>query len=415
MSVPQELQAARLKLVLQMPYIATALWQLVPIEMPNMSKVACGPIGVDKWWRLYYDPELLAKTPIPQLAAILYHEVNHLLRQHHERFEHETKQGNAQLANIAGDCEINDDISQDPKQPMYLPEWVVMPKSFGLPNALLAEDYFERLKKDAKKITIKIGVASGNCGSCATGNDGEPGEQGKPNDGSDGAAKTAKGISAGEGELIKRAVAEDIETYAKQSRGTVPAGLARWADVLLHPKIDWRKELSASIRHSLTDIKGQVDYSYRKPSRRQSALPEFVLPSMRQPVPHVAVVVDTSGSISQEMLTTACSEIQGILKAVGGNHIGFVSVDAEVNFSGNVRSVSKVKAKLRGGGGTDMRLGINAAREQRPRPHLIILLTDGYTPWPDQPLVGSRLTVVLTSGNQEIPKWAKKIVIDTKE
>jgi Mg-chelatase subunit ChlD len=35
------------------------------------------------------------------------------------------------------------------------------------------------------------------------------------------------------------------------------------------------------------------------------------------------------------------------------------------------------------GGGTDLREGIKAALALRPRPDLVLVLTDGQTPWPD--------------------------------
>ena len=41
--------------------------------------------------------------------------------------------------------------------------------------------------------------------------------------------------------------------------------------------------------------------------------------------------------------------------------------------------------RLEGGGGTDMGAGLDAAAALRPRPDLIIVLTDGFTPWRPAP------------------------------
>jgi hypothetical protein len=40
---------------------------------------------------------------------------------------------------------------------------------------------------------------------------------------------------------------------------------------------------------------------------------------------------------------------------------------------------------MQGGGGTDMVAGIHAALDYTPAPDAIIVLTDGYTPFPKQP------------------------------
>jgi hypothetical protein len=101
--LPEKLQAARLRLLTERPYLATALYSLVPVERRGL-----GTLAVDKWWRLYFDPEAVTTWDVRELAGVLYHEVTHLLRAHHERFEHADRE----TANVAADIEINDDIRE---------------------------------------------------------------------------------------------------------------------------------------------------------------------------------------------------------------------------------------------------------------------------------------------------------------
>ena len=90
------------------------------------------------------------------------------------------------------------------------------------------------------------------------------------------------------------------------------------------------------------------------------------------------------------------------------------SVDAKVYA---VESLNDVRTlRLVGGGGTDMRKAFTQAQTMRPRPSILVVATDGYTPWPDDnPLVGTTTIVLLVgTGAQEdsVPSWARVIRVD---
>ena len=69
--------------------------------------------------------------------------------------------------------------------------------------------------------------------------------------------------------------------------------------------------------------------------------------------------------------------------------------------------------RLAGGGGTDMRVGIRAAHQQRPRPDVIVVFTDGHTPWPDAPPPGSAMIAALLGRDRRdlppTPAWATRV------
>ncbi|MEL6985874.1 MAG: VWA-like domain-containing protein, partial [Actinomycetota bacterium] len=167
---------------------------------------------------------------------------------------------------------------------------------------------------------------------------------------------------------------------AEAGAGTVPDGLRRWADEHLTPMVDWRAELAATLRRALSVTAGAVDYSYRRPSRRAGAVDGVILPSLARPTPEVAVVCDTSASVTDAELGRALTEVDGLLQATGTRQVRFLSCDDAV------RSVDRVAAgrdvTLIGGGGTDMAVGLAAAADHRPPPQVVVVLTDGYTPWP---------------------------------
>jgi predicted metal-dependent peptidase len=526
--MPDRLAAARLRLLrgrdtqdpLARPYLAAALYAIQPVERPGL-----GTLAVDRWWRLYFDPAVCAAWSVEELAAALYHEISHLLRDHAARME--GLGVDASVANLATDAEINDGILDEG---FRLPGHPVTPGSLGQPNGLLAEEYAVALRDQAQRSrphsrsakTTASGAgnagedteagrpsAQGTAPSSAPGSDeghgpapsppvdgghaeqetpessggasaSQPGDAGDshagdgpgsmpgPSSGKSPAApanagapseppigpvptgRTAgsKGTGSGDGaetpapdpscgsgahghaepweepapseggapglgraeaEILRRQVAEAIRSAAASSSpGTVPEAWRRWAEAKLSPRVDWRRELASLIRRAVAEVSGAADYSFRRPSRRQS-VSQAILPSLRQPVPEVAVVVDTSASVSDAQLSRALAEVAGILRAVGTREgVRVLAVDAAVQACRRVWRPEQIA--LAGGGGTDMGEGIAAAVRLRPRPQVVVVLTDGYTPWPDLPPRGVRVIVALVGdGNAPAPAWAKTV------
>jgi predicted metal-dependent peptidase len=191
--------------------------------------------------------------------------------------------------------------------------------------------------------------------------------------------------------------------------GTVPAGLLRWAEDVLTPKVNWRAVLAAELRRAVAEVSGAVDYSYRRPSRRSAVAGPVVLPALRRPVPEVAVVCDTSGSMSDDLLAMVLAEVEGLLRALGlTRQVRVLACDTAVAPVQRVSSARQVE--LIGGGGTDMGAGIGAAAALRPRPAVTVVLTDGYTPWPAVAPKGMRVVVgLLGEAAPDAPPWARAV------
>jgi predicted metal-dependent peptidase len=350
----EHLSAARLWAVTRAPYLATALFALSPIPLPGL-----GTLGTDRYWRLYIDPTVAAQWSVDELGSVLIHEVHHLLRAHPDRAKAlGITVENFRRFNVAADCEINDDLSE-----LALPAGGVDPAMFGFPSGELAETYFILLES--------VGEREGpECGSGAHGST-RPWEL---------ATADERSVGEVEADLIRQQTAVEIRASV-QAGGQVPKGLERWAGAYLNPVVDWRRELAAQVRSGIDVIAGSVDYSYRRPSRR-AGTPigrAVILPALVQPVPRAAVVVDTSGSMSEPALERALAEIKGILQSNAGRaRLSVLACDTAVRQTQHVFSASKVT--LAGGGGTDMGAGIEAALALRPPPELVVVITDGFTP-----------------------------------
>jgi predicted metal-dependent peptidase len=221
------------------------------------------------------------------------------------------------------------------------------------------------------------------------------------------------GLPRWQADLLRRQVAQDVTAHGKQPR-TVPAGLLRWAEEVLAPKVNWRAVLAAELRRAVAEVSGAVDYSYRRPSRRSAVSGPVVLPALRRPVPDVAVVCDTSGSMTAGLLAMVLAEVEGLLRALGlARQVRVLACDTAVGPAQRVSSARQVQ--LVGGGGTDMGAGIGAAAALRPRPAVTVVLTDGYTPWPSSPPKGMRVVVGLL-GQQapDAPAWARAVRVEAE-
>lgn len=405
------ISVARLQVARERPYYASVLWSLQPVPVKDFAKGSPGPIGVDSYLRMYYDPVAISQWKGEKIAAAIVHEIGHVIRAHAGRCAGRTAMGisasgqTVSIWNIAGDLEINDDLAAEG---IPLGEDACYPKNFKdaqgqrFPDGLMAEEYYEMLLEEmGTRPKVKMqGCAGGQCGSVA---DGQGGAHEKPGEGD---GETPAGVGHAEQELMRQRVAEDVEAHVK-AQGKVPAWLQRWAKARLKSKVDWRKMLAALVRRAVGEVKGSVDYSYQRPGRRSGAMPDFIWPTLRQPEPRVHIQIDTSGSMSEGELAQALAEVNGVLSGLGmRSGLTVSSVDAAVHTVQKVFSAGQVK--LEGGGGTDMTLGLHAAEQMRPKPHIIILVTDCETNWPDKPL-SVPLIVARTSTRAEAPAWARVV------
>ncbi len=130
------------------------------------------------------------------------------------------------------------------------------------------------------------------------------------------------------------------------------------------------------------------------------------------------VLCDTSGSMGDEELATVLAEVDGLLKGVGlaRNRVRVMAVDSAVRTVQQVTSARQIN--LVGGGGTDMGAGLAAAARLRPRPSVVVILTDGMTPWPSAAPKGMQVVVGLIGNRHQggrtwaAPPWARVVPID---
>jgi predicted metal-dependent peptidase len=111
------------------------------------------------------------------------------------------------------------------------------------------------------------------------------------------------------------------------------------------------------------------------------------------------------------LLGMAIAEVTGLLRGLGvARSVRVLACDAAVSSVQRVTSAAQIT--LTGGGGTDMGAGLEAAAALRPRPAVTVVLTDGYTPWPDAAPKAMRVVCgLLGAHGPDGPEWARSVRI----
>jgi predicted metal-dependent peptidase len=403
----EQIRIARLALARKHPYFAPAAWAMRLVVTDQVHTMA-----VDEGWRLYANPEYTARLAPQECVGVLWHEMEHLLRRHFSRGKAlgvEVDKSLYKVWNVATDCAINDGAAEAGFQ---LPAGVLYPEQFGLERGGLEEAYYWALLEQQ----ISVAGYQGQDGSSGSGPEsGMSDTHASPEERKawelpvDNPTHPAMGEV--DGNIIRREVARQVMEH-QQSRGSVPAGILRWAEGEYNPTVPWQRLLAHQVRQGVRPVLGRTRSTYERVHRRHGAYaPAGIwLAGSYDLRPRVAVVMDTSGSMTNRMLGQAAAEVGGLLRRVQAE-VFVLAVDAAAAQAQRVSQARQIR--LYGGGGTDMGVGIQAALKLRPRVDLIVVLTDGITPWPQKapsiPVVAG--IIGGDSAGFPVPDWIRRVDI----
>lgn len=449
------------------PWLRRMHWNLVLIPVPGLKTMA-----TDEYWRVYYDPKVDERWAAENNCAVIAHEEGHIIAKHCTRlkdFENVVRIGHA------SDLEIN---ARQLKEGFKLPDKPLVAGMQGqrfdspytsLPEGLSAEKYYDLLEpwfpeqpepdgseqqqgeqqgpSQGQPQEGRQGQQSQQQGEQEADENGTLGKQepgrseanqagGMPGAGGGGSASHGHqmpwelappsadgppGVDRAQREILLDAVAKDIKDSPAMGRGNAPAWARKWADDRLTTKVPWETQLRNAVNVSIASVAEPDDYTYSRPSRYQSVLPDILMPATVGYGPRTAVIFDTSGSMGNMEQGQTLAELAGILRASGQQDEGVMVYvgDTEVTFARNVFNRNQVE--LIGGGGTDMTPHLEAAMAQRPSPDIVIVLSDCMSAWPAEQPRGAQIIIVrLTlegrgpAGEHWMPKWDKYKLIDVE-
>ena len=166
-----------------------------------------------------------------------------------------------------------------------------------------------------------------------------------------------------------------------KAMGSLPAWAKQFLGDLLEPKVDWTEALA----RFLTEVT-ENDYSFARPNRR------FVAQGMYLPGKHgndgmgyLAVVFDTSGSVSMDEMKRFASEVVEAVQTTNPVGLALIYCDAVVQHVDTFDHPTKdeVMESLHryGCGGTDMTAALDWIDDNLDDVRAAVVFTDGYTPF----------------------------------
>jgi hypothetical protein len=240
--------------------------------------------------------------------------------------------------------------------------------------------------------------------------------------------------------LAFQAVKNVEETIADRGCDPGHALLDFMRDIKPHVSLAGVRLLKKLILEAVDRCSGYRDRRFDGRSRRQAAYSrvnqrQIIMPHDCGPVPQVAILVDTSGSMDAQQLNTALGFVGDVLRELQiTTGIDVMLGDLELLKTEKIFHKEQLaEMDLVGAGGTHMgrciRTSLKRLRKLRRDPNLVICLTDGYTPWELVPAdVGVPFIVGITSysaeykthrdthwSEEDFPSFAHRVFLNPKD
>ena len=316
---------------------------------------------------IFWGREFVDKCSEEEVIGVLAHEVLHVVLMHHLR----AGDRSPQKWNIATDYSINVTLKDD---------------DFVLPSDALFDS--NHRNKNGEKIYDEIKDQyheDPQWGYVMSLTD----DQGNPLSGDE----KEKAIDD-----VKEMIASAAEA-AKKAGQDLHGNIQELVKNVGTPQVNWKAYLRTHLMS-----KRPEDYSWARPNRKILSALDLYTPSMiSHSVGSIAVVLDTSASVSRKERETFLAELQSINESLKPESINVICVDTEVAQCYSFTPYDAIsELKLKGGGGTDMSPGFKYVEECLPETETLLCFSDCefFNSWPEEPAVP---VVWLSTGSTNNP------------
>ena len=348
--VVDKIIVARVGLLLRHPFFGNMATRLKIQDASEWCKTAA-----TDGRHLFYNREFFNGLTTKQVEFVVAHEILHNVFDHMGRNEGR----NRQIFNIAADYCVNgqsirDHIGEQPPEIKIFHD----PQHYNKSAEQVYDEIFE--KYDEEQLAALGQLLDDHI-------DWEKDGDGRP------------AYSKDELKQIRDEIREATMQAANAAgAGNTPANVARMIKELTEPKMNWRELLRQQIQSTI-----KTDYSFSRPNRKGWHT-GAILPGMKfDETIDIAVSLDMSGSITDEMSMDFITELKGIMDEYKDYNIKLWCFDTKVyneqDFDG-YSGEDILSYEIMGGGGTDFMCNWAYMKDNDIVPKKFIMFTDGY-PW----------------------------------
>ena len=348
--VVDKIIVARVGLLLRHPFFGNMATRLKIQDASEWCKTAA-----TDGRHLFYNREFFGGLTTKQVEFVVAHEILHNVFDHMGRNEDRDRQ----IFNIAADYCVNGQLIRDHigEQP---PEIKIFhdPQHYNKSAEQVYDEIFEKYDDDQ---LAALGQLLDDHIDWEKDGDGRP------------------AYSKEELKQIRDEIREATMQAANAAgAGNTPANVQRMIKELTEPKMNWRELLRQQIQSTI-----KTDYSFSRPNRKGWHT-GAILPGMKfDETIDIAVSLDMSGSITDEMSMDFITELKGIMDEYKDYNIKLWCFDTKVyneqDFDG-YSGEDILNYEIMGGGGTDFMCNWEYMKEHDITPKKFIMFTDGY-PW----------------------------------
>lgn len=166
-------------------------------------------------------------------------------------------------------------------------------------------------------------------------------------------------------------IAAEQANDVARGAGKLPGGVAEQVKAARKVAADWRTILREFVEHTIPS-----DYSWMHPNRRHIAQGLYLPGVSKENLGHIAVCVDTSGSISGRQLQNFAAELNSIVNECRAELVTVLYCDTQVQRTQEFSADEEIVLDAVGRGGTAFQPAFDAVSKWEQPPVAMLYFTD---------------------------------------